>query len=224
MKVSIIIPTYNEENSIESTLGPLIGENGCEVIVVDGYSKDRTKEIVRSYPVIFKQAGKNRANQLNAGAGIAGGDVLVFLHADCILEKGGLPAIINSVKKGFIGGCSSQRINSSALIYRFIEASGNIRAKLSHIFYGDQAIFVRRDIFQKIGGFDDVALFEDIIFSRKLKKYGKTCTLKNKIFTSARRWEKQGIIKTTLINWLVSIGFFFGIAPHILKKIYSEVR
>ncbi|MCQ9208389.1 MAG: glycosyl transferase family 2, partial [Omnitrophica bacterium] len=117
-----------------------------------------------------------------------------------------------------------QRITDSRAIYRWIESSGNIRAKLSKIFYGDQAIFVRRDIFFKIGGFDEVALFDDVLFSKKLRREGQTRVLNRNVYTLPRRWKRQGIIKVTLINCIVNIGFKLGVSPQRLKKFYCEIR
>ncbi len=222
--ISIIIPVYNEEKTIEKTLSSLIKETGVEVIVVDGGSTDSTVSCICNYPVTVIKEKKNRALQMNAGAREAKGDVLLFLHADCILEEGAIGAIRDSVSSGFVGGCLRQVINSPGFIYRMIEASGDIRAKVSRIFYGDQAIFVRKDIFSKLNGYDDVSLFDDVLFSKKLRRAGKTCVLDKKVYASNRRWQKQGIVKVTAINWLVSAGFMLGVSPRVLKKIYKDIR
>ena len=161
---------------------------------------------------------------MNEGAKISRGNILLFLHADCFFEEGVLEAIEDYLTKGYIGGCLSQIINSNRIIYRFIEASGNIRAQLFKIFYGDQAIFARKDIFLKVDGFDDVILFEDTLFSKKLKKEGRLRVLNNKVFVSPRRWEKNGIMKTTFINWFLTLGFMLGVPLHILKRLYIDVR
>lgn len=222
--ISIIIPVYNEEKLIQSVIESVIGEKGVELIIVDGKSTDNTAVLARNYNIKLVNTEKNRGLQMNEGAKAAKGDIFLFLHADCFLDKGSFQEIINCINEGFIGGCLKQRIADSRIIYRWIESSGNIRAKLSKIFYGDQAIFVRRDIFFKIGGFDEVALFDDVLFSKKLKKEGKTCLLDKKVHTLARRWESQGLVKTTFINWLISLGFMLRISPRKLKKIYYDVR
>jgi rSAM/selenodomain-associated transferase 2 len=194
------------------------------VILADGNSSDRTVEFAERYPVKIIAGEKGRAKQMNAGANAAAGRYLIFLHADCFLESGALEAIKDAFNDGYIGGCLSCRINSPKIMYRLIEASGNIRARISKIFYGDQAIFARRDIFFKIGGFDDVALFEDILLSKKMKKEGRTAVLSRAVYASARRWEREGIIKTTFIYWLLTLGFYLRFPLVKLKRIYDEVR
>lgn len=222
--ISIIIPVYNEEKTVRETLSTLPHNDKIEVIVVDGGSCDRTAEFAKQFPVKVVQTIKNRALQMNEGAKVAVGDIFLFLHADCILERESLEIIRNALNNGYAGGCLSQKINSPKLIYRIIEASGNIRARLFKIFYGDQAVFVRREAFFKIGGFDEVDLFDDVIFSQKLKRLGRTCVLKNKVYSSARRWERQRIIRATFINWLLTLGFIFGISSEKLKELYPDVR
>lgn len=198
--------------------------DNIEVIVVDGASTDNTPEIVRQYPVKLINSTRQRASQLNEGARQAKGDIFLFLYADCVLQEGALNEIVRCVRKGFVGGCLSHRISSDRAIYRAIEGSGNIRARMSGVFYGDQAIFVRKDAFFNVGGFDDVPLFDDVIFSKKIKKEGKTRVLNKNVYTSPRRWESQGIVKTTILNWLASLGYYLGFSPASLKRIYKDVR
>lgn len=222
--VSVIIPVYNEESAIRKTLSALPYKDGLEVIVVDGESRDRTREFARTFPATVVECVKSRALQMNKGAQLASRDALVFLHADCRLEEGSLRAISDCLGAGAVGGCLTQAIDSKKFIYRLIEYSGNIRARLSKIFYGDQAIFVRRDVFFKLGGFDDVPLFEELMFSKKMIKEGKTRILNKKVFASPRRWQKNGIVKTTVIFWLLTLGFYLGLPYNRLQGLYRDIR
>ncbi|MDD5070736.1 MAG: TIGR04283 family arsenosugar biosynthesis glycosyltransferase [Candidatus Omnitrophica bacterium] len=223
-KTCLIIPIFNEQKNVSNFLEKIIKLNADETIVVDGKSTDQSVEIVKGFNVKLIAADRGRAKQMNFGASSSTSDILIFLHADSLIDNSAVYEIKESIAQGFVGGGLSQRIDSKRVIFRFIESSGNIRAKLLKIFYGDQAIFVRRDVFFSIGGFDDVPILEDILFSKKLKKNGRTCLLKSKVITSPRRWLKQGVIKTTLINWIVIAGSLFSIPEKTLKKIYSETR
>lgn len=222
--ISIIIPVYNEEKTIAQLLDGLCSCKDLEIIVVDGQSSDRTQEAIGQYQVKSLSSEKMRSKQCNTGATQAKGDILVFLHADCLPDCESFREIRASIDKGFIGGCLRQSIEDDRRVYRFIEASGNLRAKISKIFYGDQAIFVKRDVFFKVGGFDEVEIFEDVLLSKKLKKEGKTSLLNNKVYTLPRRWVNQGLIKTTAINWLLTLGFFLGFSSRTLKKLYLDIR
>ena len=222
--ISVIIPVYNEEKTIAQLLDNLCSRKDLEIIVVDGQSSDKTQKVIEQYQVKVLSSEKMRAKQCNVGAAQAKGNILVFLHADCLPDRESFKEIRASIDKGFIGGCLRQSIEDDRRAYRFIEASGNLRAKIFKIFYGDQAIFVKRDVFFKIGGFDEVEIFEDVLFSKKLKREGKTSLLNNNVYTSPRRWIKQGLIKVTFINWFLTLGFFLGLPPRVLRKIYIDIR
>ncbi len=222
--ISIIIPVYNESKSIDRTLKGLPYGNGIEVIVVDGQSDDQTMGIVNRYPVKCISSSRGRAQQMNAGASVARGDILLFLHADCVIDADGLKTIEKKISYNFIGGCFSHKIDSPQLIYRWIELSGNLRAEMLKIFYGDQAIFVRRDIFDQIGGFENVGLFEDVIFSKKLRRLGKTIVMDHQAVVLPRRWQKRGVLKTTVLNWFLTFGFNMGVSTEKLAKLYKNVR
>lgn len=209
---------------IRKTLDLLPYNANIEVIVADGQSQDRTVEFAKQYPVKVIKCTKNRAMQMNKGAEVSHGKILLFLHADCLLEEESFKAIENCLDSGYIGGCLTQKIDSNRLIYRAIETSGNIRARVFKVFYGDQAIFVRCDIFLKLGGFDTVPLFEDVLFSRKMRREGRTAMVSKTVYASSRRWEKNGVLKTTFIYWLLTLGFHLRIPFVKLKRIYDDTR
>lgn len=223
--ISIICPIYNEE-TVLSKNSVTFQKLSCqaELIFVDGLSIDRSTDIARPYGRVLKSK-KGRAIQMNVGAQAALGDILVFLHADTTISTDSLPAIEEKITKdGYVGGCFTQRITKAAPIFRLIEAQGNIRARWSKVFYGDQGIFVKKDIFFKIGGFPEVPIMEDVLFTRKLRQAGKTTVLPDTILVSPRRWEKHGIIKTTLLYNLIIILFRLGFPLDKIRLLYEDLR
>jgi len=162
---------------------------------------------------------------MNSGVTQARGDILLFLHADNIILTDTLETIERKITEdGYIGGCLTQRIDNNALIYRLIEWQGNTRARLTREFYGDQGIFVKKNTFLRMGGFPEVPIMEDVLFSRRLRTIGKTVVLSDKITVSARRWEKNGIIKTALIFNLIIILFWLKAPLHKIKQFYEDIR
>lgn len=222
---SIIIPIYNEEKILLN--GAHYFKNisqYAELIFVDGGSRDRGIEIAKPYGKVLS-CPKGRAIQMNHGAKHATHEILFFLHADNKIGPNTLLKIENKLNnEKAVGGCLTQRIDKEGLIYRIIEAQGNIRARLSKIFYGDQGIFVRKDIFFKLSGFPQVPIMEDVLFSKKLKKIGKTVVLPDKIIVSARRWERKGIIKTTLRYNLINLAFKIGVPSQKISLLYEDIR
>ena len=223
-RISIIIPTLNEAKILEKTLSELQSELGQhELIVVDGGSTDGSVPIAEKYgKVITSEPG--RAKQLNAGAASATGDILIFLHADIWLESGGLASVETALASGYVGGGFQQKIDGRHFLYRAIEVAGNMRGKYLKVFYGDSGIFVRRSDFEKIGGFPEVPILEEIGFSKGLRRLGKTTLVRPHIHISARRWETRGIVRTTLNNWLITLLYFLKFSPVQLAKLYRHIR
>ena len=223
--ISIIIPIYNEEKIIlENSARFRVLSHRAELIFVDGKSSDRSFEISRNLGEVLSSE-KGRAIQMNSGASVAQGDILLFLHADNAI----LPEVLNSIERvikerGFIGGCLTQKIDKQGFIFRLIEGQGNFRARRRKIFYGDQGIFVRKDIFSKIGGFPEVPIMEDVIFTKKLRKLGNTAVLPDEILASPRRWEKRGIVRTILLYNLIIILFWLRFPLEKIKKLYDDLR
>lgn len=223
--ISVVIPVYNEERALrekENYYRDLA--KTTELIFVDGASSDQTLFLAQGYGKVI-QTAKGRARQMNQGARQAHGEILLFLHADALLDTAYLEKITEVVtRQNYIGGCFSQRFKEEALIYRWIAWTGNMRAKVFKIFYGDQGIFVRKDVFWRIGGFPPMRLGEDIFFTKKLKKEGKVRMLSYPIYCSARRWANQGILKTFFLNLRINAALSLGYDVDKLAGIYRDVR
>ncbi|RKU27839.1 glycosyl transferase [Candidatus Poribacteria bacterium] len=222
--ISVIIPVLNEDRILDKTLRRLQPElSGHELIIVDGGSLDSSVEIAKKYGTVIR-SGRGRAKQLNAGAEKANGEILLFLHADVWLEDGAISEVDKAITEGFVGGGFLQKIEGKNILFRIIEKSADLRGKYLKIFYGDSGIFITRDGFRKIGGFPDVPIMEEIEFSRAMHKLGKTRMVSPRIHISARRWKTGGIIRTTLINWLITLLYAFGFSTDRLAQLYKNIR
>ncbi|MFQ5444222.1 MAG: TIGR04283 family arsenosugar biosynthesis glycosyltransferase [Nitrospinales bacterium] len=225
LKVSIIIPTLNEAAVIEKVLSYTQRLKPYEIILGDGGSTDNTLTIAGRFSPRVVTCPPGRGLQMNAAAGEALGDVLLFLHADSMMEPQGYAKMIELMaRQESVGGAFSLKIDSDKLLLQLISRIATWRAKFFHIVYGDQAIFVRKDIFQRMGGFRPFPICEDLDFFRRLKKEGGVLILDEKAFTSPRRWIKEGILFTTARNGLIAILFLLGFSPKILSKWYLPVR
>jgi rSAM/selenodomain-associated transferase 2 len=226
-KISIIIPVFNEASTLEATLTRLQDISDVEVIIVDGESRDETVDIAKRFDKRFKvtttRAG--RAHQMNVGAAIATGDILLFLHADTHLP----PEFDTLVRQALqnpstIAGAFELRIDANLRGLRLIEKMVNMRSRLFSMPYGDQAIFLKASIFHDIGGFPDIPIMEDFELILRLRRQGQITIIPLPILTSGRRWQKLGVVKTTLINQLIIVGYFLGIPPSQLVRVYRKSR
>lgn len=223
-KISIIIPILNEAKILEKTLSQLQSEQEYhELIIVDGGSTDGSICIAEKYGKVLTSE-RGRARQLNIGAAAATGDILLFLHADIWLESGALAAVETALSSGYIGGGFQQKIDGKSILYRMIEIAGNIRGRYLKVFYGDSGIFLARANFDKIGGFSEIPILEEMEFSKGLRRLGKTTLVSPCIHISARRWETGGIVRTTLSNWLITLLYFLGVSPEKLARLYRHIR
>lgn len=222
--VSVVIPTLNEAAILDFTLSQLAGQlKGHELLVVDGGSTDCTRQIAVKYGKVISSK-RGRARQMNSGAAAAAGTTLLFLHADVWLEPGAIHGVEAAVAAGCVGGAFKQRIDGTHPLYRVIEFAANFRAQHLKVFYGDGGIFVSRSHFQQMGGFPNLPIMEEIGFSRKLRQIGRTTLIKPCIHISPRRWEQTGIVRTTLINWMITFLFCCGVSPLRLAKMYRQIR
>ena len=227
MKISIIIPTLNESLLLQRLLCGLnkIIDSQVEIIVVDGGSNDNTLEIASKYAHQVFVTEQGRATQMNYGAAFAKGEVLFFLHADSMLTTNAFQKLKEIVKESaYVGGAFRLQIDSNKLLLSIISQVVNLRSRFFHLVYGDQGIFVRKKNFFEIGRFMVTPLMEDVEFYGRLRASGKTVILDEKILTSARRWEKEGILYATFRNWLLLIMYYMGIPAKQLKKLYLQVR
>ena len=223
-KISIIIPVLNEAKILEKTLSQLRSELGHhELIIVDGGSTDGSVRIGARYGKVLT-SGRGRAQQLNAGAAAASGDIFISLHADIWLESGALAAVETALFSGYVGGGFRQKIDGKNILYRAIEIAGDIRGKYLKVFYGDSGIFLTRTDFEKIGGFPEVPILEEMEFSKRLRGLGKTTLVTPHIHISARRWETKGIFRTTINNWLITCLYLLKFSPVQLAKLYRHIR
>ena len=222
-QISIIIPTLNEAASIGVTLDHILPVDNTEVIVVDGGSTDDTVEQSGLRDVHIIQTSRGRANQMNAGAAEANGDVLLFLHADTRLPQGFDDTIYRVLEKsGIVAGAFELAIDSPKPSFRMIERVVNCRARYLQTPYGDQAIFLPTQLFHRIGGYPDMPIMEDFAMVRKLSKLGRIVILPDPVVTSPRRWLNIGIWKTVIINQLMIAGYYAGIPPAKLARLYKR--
>ena len=222
MIISVVIPTLNEEANLPVTLRQLADHPDVELIVVDGGSTDQTVAIAQQFtPFVFITA-PNRAAQMNMGARHATGDILLFLHADTFLLPGALDEIQRRiVGDGAVGGAFDLQIDSPRRFTKFIAKISSKRTRLFDLPYGDQGIFVWRQVFQALDGFPALPIMEDLAFARKLRRAGRLTYLRAGLVTSGRRWIANGLLKTTLVNWWVTFLFFLHIPPVELRRIYD---
>ena len=227
MKISIIIPALNESLLLQRLLYSLkkIIDFQTEIIVVDGGSNDNTVEIASKHAHQVFVTEQGRALQMNYGATFAKGEVLFFLHADSSLTAEAFNNLKELIKKPeYVGGAFRLQIDSNKLLLSIISQAVNLRSRFFHLVYGDQGIFVRKKIFLEIGKFLVTPLMEDVEFYGRLRASGKTVILNEKILTSARRWEKEGILYATFRNWLLLIMYYTGVPAKRLEKMYLQVR
>ncbi|MBI3949705.1 MAG: TIGR04283 family arsenosugar biosynthesis glycosyltransferase [Acidobacteria bacterium] len=220
-RISIIIPTLNEAANIEATLASTRSASDVEVIVVDGGSRDNTADLARAGGAKVLTTDAGRAGQMNAGAAAAKGAVLLFLHADTRLPERFDESIGQVLlRPSTVAGAFQLRIEGSEWGLRIIERLANWRSHHWQMPYGDQAIFLRTETFHDIGGFPDLPIMEDFELIRRLRRRGRIAIVPVPIVTSARRWEKMGVLKTTFINQAMIIAHLMGVSPARLARWY----
>lgn len=223
--LSIIVPVWNEQARINALIEHVLGQGldgTLEIIVVDGDRHGGTINVIQNSNVICLTSARGRGRQMNVGAARASGGILLFLHADTGLPEGALKKVVHVLEDPkYVGGAFDLRIDSGRWILKYISVRASWRSRLNRIPYGDQAIFIRKDYFEKIGGFKDIPLMEDVDLMRRIKKDGREIhILRDKVITSARRWEHEGAVYTTLRNQVIVMLYYLGVSPHKLAKFY----
>ena len=238
MTIAVIIPVLNEARGIGQTLSHTATLGFDDLIIVDGGSSDQTCAVVESHaghlsnrpspaspPIRLLKAPAGRARQLNAGAAASQCEVLLFLHSDTQLPSNARQAIATALSdKACVGGRFDVRFDSPRPIARLVGRMMNLRSRWSGIATGDQALFVRRDIFERIGRFAEIPLMEDIEFSRRLKRAGRLAPLHHQVVTAFRRWERNGPVRTILLMWTLRFLYWIGVSPDRLQHFYRIVR
>jgi rSAM/selenodomain-associated transferase 2 len=223
-KLSIIVPVLDEEEALGPMLDGLadLRSLGVEVIVVDGGSVDATMQHAQLRADCVLSAPSGRAVQMNAGAARARGDVLLFLHADTQLPRDAEHVVLRGLEQsGRAWGRFDVMITGRQALLRVVAWFMNLRSRLTGIATGDQAIFVRRQVFHEVGGFPPIPLMEDIALSKRLKRVSRPICLRETVVTSGRRWEKDGLLSTILLMWKLRLSFFFGADPNRLAHRYG---
>lgn len=225
MKVSVIIPVFNEVLAIHEALAELqwLNEAGHEVIMVDGGSTDESVALAQQGAARIIRTVKGRARQMNVGARQSSGDLLLFLHVDTLLPRRGFDRLLECIKEGEdVWGRFDVRLSGERKIFRVVEAMMNWRSRITGIATGDQAIFISRNLFDRVGGFPDIPLMEDVEISRRLKKVRRPICMKDAVTTSSRRWEAEGVYRTIWLMWRLRFAYWLGGDPaSLVKKYYS---
>ena len=228
--ISIVIPTLDEEAALPGTIRSCRDAGECEVVVADGGSRDGTVEVARRLADRVVAAPRGRARQMNAGAGAARGDVLLFLHADTLLPACGFDAVLRALRdRRVVGGAFRVALlpspGAGACVRAVLSLTGrmiNLRSALTGSRTGDQAIFLRAETFRELGGYREIPLMEDVELSRAMRATGRTVLLPNRAGTSGRRWEAWGPLRTILRMWRLRLGYVLGMTPERCAELYRR--
>jgi rSAM/selenodomain-associated transferase 2 len=224
--LSVIVPMLNEEHVIGATLDAIRrGAPDAEIIVVDGGSTDRSGEIARPRCNLLIHSAPGRARQMNAGASATHSAVLAFVHADTFVPARFATDIAAALADpGIVGGRFDVELDERSPAMQMLGKLISIRSRLMHSATGDQAIFVRSDVFRHLGGFPEIELCEDVEFVRRLRRVGRFACLRSRVITSARRWQRDGLFRTIIRMWVIKSLYLAGISPGWLRRHYTDTR
>ena len=222
--ISVVIPVLNELEIINATIHhvrAVAGDIPVEIIVADGGDDHMTLNEISDAHVLKVESPPGRGCQMNAGAALASGDILLFLHADTELPDGALAAVASVLTEGAVAGAFRLSIDSPKPVYKVVAWFANLRSRLERVPYGDQAQFIRADIFRDLGGFAEIPIMEDVELFRRLRSKGLPIVLlPGRVKTSSRRWDNEGVLRRTLANWWLRLRYRFGVSPETLAHHY----
>ncbi len=223
VKISVIIPALNEEASIAAAIDSAWQAGANEVIVADGGSSDDTREIASDRATQVVKCEPGRALQQNAGAEAASGETLLFLHADNRLTDTSIQQIRDACRQEDVQfGAFLQCINATGILFRWLERGNAWRVRWRGLVYGDQAIFIRRELFESLGRFPEVRLMEDLLLSKRARRIAWPVLPDGPVEVDARRWRRHGVIRQTARNWLLLLAHRFGCSPELLASFYRR--
>ena len=223
MRLAVIVPVLNEAAALPAFLERARDWPVDELVFVDGGSRDATPRLLAEAGARWMTSRAGRAIQMNAGARATKSDVLVFIHVDTTVSSSNFETIRRVMRdEGVVGGRFDVRLSGRQPAFRVIEFFINLRSRLTRIATGDQAIFVRRSVFERLGGFPEQPLMEDVEFSRRLKRLGRIACLRERVVTSSRRWERHGIARTVWLMWSLRLGYWLGADPERLRRRYRD--
>jgi len=223
VQISIIVPTLDEERALKATLGHLLLLSD-DIVISDGGSSDRTADIAAAHAVTWVAGEASRGAQLNLGVEAARGDVLLFVHADTRLPADAMSLIEAAVTAGALGGGFEVRFDSQRRLMALGSRLVNWRTRLTRVPLGDQAQFLRRDAFERLGGYRDWPILEDLDLMRRLKRLGRVTVLRSPVSTSDRRFARQGILRTLATNYGIWGLYALGVHPRKLARLYRHIR
>ena len=227
LRLDVVVPVYNEIAVLPTLLPRLLtlrDQRDVELILVDGGSEDGTQEMLQKSGLPWMSAERGRSSQMNAGAGVGRGDVILFLHADSSLPDEACAEIRRAVANGAQSGFFRVRLDSARPLLRLVGWMINRRSRLTRVATGDQALFVTRATFEQLGGYAPLPLFEDVELCTRLRGLGPMAALPQIVTTSARRWENHGPWRTIFQMWLLRLGYAFGLSPERLARYYETAR
>jgi len=221
--ISVVVPVFNEAEALPRRIDAL-QRLAAQVIIVDGGSTDATTSLLAASGLSWTTAPRGRASQMNAGAAASTGDILMFVHVDTELPRDALPRVRCALRSGAVGGAFDVRLDARGLVLSLVGRMISLRSRCTGVATGDQALFVTRAAFERMGGFADMPLFEDIDFSRRLRRLGRVARVPRAVTTSARRWRRGGTIRTILQMWTLRVFYYAGIDPTVLARHYRTAR